>query len=482
LEVRSYASRSVIFAVVVGVVAASFAYTASADPPIGPSPPTTNTVTFTAPNVTDLETGQTISFTVNTSGTAHLIGNLSAHLCLHGLSGYGSSTFGYSGSGAVRCVYQQGIVSGGLANGADYEKTFGPYSGGESTSGSLSWKLGTGSVTWGNATGYGPVTLQDDSNHPVDLVVQVNLVGDDTPTTYFVQPLKFGALTAAGAPTAVKASAGDGAATVSWTKPASTGHSPITGYVVTPYIGTNRQAAHTFNNTATSQTITGLANKSSYTFKVAAKNAIGTGVKSAASSAIIVGAPNAPTGVTAAPGKTTSTTVGPIVVSFGPAPKNGSTITKYTAKCTSSNGGTAKSLTRAGSSSAPITITGATLKKTYTCTVQGFNARGAGKVSAVSEAITVGAPAHPPKPTAVKTGAGRLRVTFTAPASNGAAITSFTAKCASSNGGVTKSLSGPASPISITGLTQFKTYTCTATATNNRGTSAPSPASTAVNA
>ena len=52
---------------------------------------------------------------------------------------------------------------------------------------------------------------------------------------------------------------GNGSATVSWMAPANNG-STITGYVVTPYVGTVAQPARTFNSTATSQTITGLTN------------------------------------------------------------------------------------------------------------------------------------------------------------------------------------------------------------------------------
>jgi hypothetical protein len=48
--------------------------------------------------------------------------------------------------------------------------------------------------------------------------------------------------TAPAAPAAVTATAGDGSAAVSWTAP-SDGGSPITGYTVTPFIGTTAQTA-----------------------------------------------------------------------------------------------------------------------------------------------------------------------------------------------------------------------------------------------
>ena len=61
-------------------------------------------------------------------------------------------------------------------------------------------------------------------------------------------------------------------ATVTWTAPASTGGSPLTGYVVTPFIAGVAQTPVTFTTTATSQMITGLTNGTTYTFKVAATN------------------------------------------------------------------------------------------------------------------------------------------------------------------------------------------------------------------
>ncbi len=93
-----------------------------------------------------------------------------------------------------------------------------------------------------------------------------------------------------GAPAIGAVSAGDSAATVNWTAPASNGGAAITGYVVTPYINGVAQAPQTFSGTATTQTVTGLTPGTSYTFKVAAINAAGTGPASAMSAAVTVNA------------------------------------------------------------------------------------------------------------------------------------------------------------------------------------------------
>lgn len=92
---------------------------------------------------------------------------------------------------------------------------------------------------------------------------------------------------APGAPTGVTASAGDAQAIVGWLAPSSDGYSPVTGYIVTPYKGGVAQPELVFNTPELSQVLTGLENGASYTFTVAAKNAIGTGPASDPSSAVV---------------------------------------------------------------------------------------------------------------------------------------------------------------------------------------------------
>jgi hypothetical protein len=95
------------------------------------------------------------------------------------------------------------------------------------------------------------------------------------------------------APTGVSAVAGNGGATVSWTAP-SNGSSPITSYTVTPYVGSTAQTPRTVTGSppATSATIGGLTNGTTYTFTVTATNAVGTGPASSPSNAVT---PNATT-------------------------------------------------------------------------------------------------------------------------------------------------------------------------------------------
>ena len=118
-------------------------------------------------------------------------------------------------------------------------------------------------------------------------VAAVNTYGTSTASSASSAVVPY---TVPGAPTVTAASAGDSSATLTWTAPSSNGFSPITGYVVTPYVGTVAQTPVTFSGTATTQTVTGLTPGTAYTFRVAAVNAAGTGPASGASAAV---SPNA---------------------------------------------------------------------------------------------------------------------------------------------------------------------------------------------
>ena len=96
---------------------------------------------------------------------------------------------------------------------------------------------------------------------------------------------------APGAPTGVTATGGNASADLSWTAPAYDGGSPITDYQVTPYVGATAGTPVLVGSAATSKTVTGLVNGTTYTFKVAAINTNGTGSQSAASNAVTPQAP-----------------------------------------------------------------------------------------------------------------------------------------------------------------------------------------------
>jgi len=105
-------------------------------------------------------------------------------------------------------------------------------------------------------------------------------------SNYWVDPMfqPNTSATAPGAPIAVTTLAATTSAQVSWTAPSSDGGSPLTGYVITPYIGSTAQSPiRVTNSAATSSTVSGLTDGTAYTFTVAATNGVGTGTASAAS-------------------------------------------------------------------------------------------------------------------------------------------------------------------------------------------------------
>jgi hypothetical protein len=75
----------------------------------------------------------------------------------------------------------------------------------------------------------------------------------------------------------------------------------------------------------------------------------------------------------------------------------------------------------------------------------------------------------------VTAGDGSASVTFVPPDKNGGSpILDYTATCTSSDGGASSSATAAGSPVAVTGLTNGRTYTCTVSARNEAGASAPS--------
>lgn len=84
------------------------------------------------------------------------------------------------------------------------------------------------------------------------------------------------------------ATAGNGQVTLSWTSPTVLSQTPITDYII-QYSSNSGSTWTTFSDgtsTATSGVVTGLTNGTSYVFRVAGVNAIGTGSYSSASSSV----------------------------------------------------------------------------------------------------------------------------------------------------------------------------------------------------
>ncbi len=131
---------------------------------------------------------------------------------------------------------------------------------------------------------------------------------------------------------------------------------------------------------ASSITVTGLENGTSYTFTITATNAVGTGTASINSTPITPASiPNAPTSVLATRGN------GQATISFDAPFNGGSAITYYTV---TSTGGQTATGTASG-----IVVTGLTNGVSYTFTVTATNALG---TSPVSNPTNVIIPANTP--------------------------------------------------------------------------------------
>jgi hypothetical protein len=263
---------------------------------------------------------------------------------------------------------------------------------------------------------------------------------------------------APGAPTVTGASASDGAATVSFNPPASDGGSAVTSYTVTSSPG-----GLTASCSSSPCTVTGLTDGQSYFFTVTAANAMGSSPASAPSPnpVVPIGLPGAPT-VTGVSGDDRGVTL-----TFDPpASDGGLAIDSYTV--TAQPGGeTFTCLT------SPCELTGLTDGQSYTFTIAATTLAGTGSASGESASATpVGAPGAPTI-TGVVPGDGSATVSFDAPASDGGSpIIGYTVT--SNPGGLTATC--PASPCTVTGLSDGVSYSFTAVAENAVGNSIPSAA------
>jgi hypothetical protein len=226
------------------------------------------------------------------------------------------------------------------------------------------------------------------------------------------------------APLSPQAEAGNASMVLHWAAPTNAGGRPIGGYVVTPYVSGAPGTPRVFTTPATTETISGLANGTTYTFDVAATNEVGTGARSVRSAAITIGAPAAPT--VSARGSSTQA-----VVTWSAPVNNGYGVTSYVVSVY--QGGTLLSAkTHTVTCTQPCvparswTVTGLTNGAVYTFKVQAQNSQGTGPPGATTILVsaTPAVPGKPAPPTA-KASPGAVNVSWSAPFAGTATIDEY---------------------------------------------------------
>ena len=236
--------------------------------------------------------------------------------------------------------------------------------------------------------------------------------------------------TAPGAPTGLTATAsGTTAINLSWSAPASTGGSAITGYKIEVSAdgtsGWTDQVANT-SNTATTYAHTGLGGGTTRHYRVSAINANGAGTASNVDSATTgTTVPGAPTGLTATASGTTA-----INLSWSaPGSTGGSAITGYKIEVSANgtSGWTDQVANTNSTATTTYTHTGLGGGTTRHYRVSAINANGAGTASNVDSATTgTTVPGAPTGLTATASGTTAINLSWSAPGSTGgSAITGY---------------------------------------------------------
>ena len=299
------------------------------------------------------------------------------------------------------------------------------------------------------------------------LIDNVNLATGNTPGTATISEV-FDGTGAPASPTSVG---------VAFTVPPNPGGAPITSETAT-CVGLNGGPNGTATGLGSPIFVGGLAAVGAYQCTVTATNMFGTSPASPPFLTFIGGTgecldvPTAPGVLSTGPGNASAT------VSWAPAA--GTCIAGYVV--TPYLGGVAQTSKLVPGKGTTTVVKGLTNGASYTFTVTAENGRAGGPPSAMTAPITAGAPAAISSLHVTKVAKGSLKVTFGVPTGNGAPITSYAAVCTSSNHGAPKGSSGRSGPLTVRGLTPGKTYTCSVSATNKRGTGPASHASAAVKA
>lgn len=189
------------------------------------------------------------------------------------------------------------------------------------------------------------------------------------------------------APTSVSGTAADAQSVVSWT---ATSGQTITNYLVqySSNNGGSWTSVPRSASTTPSMLVTGLINGTSYKFRVAALNSVGTGTFSSLSSEVIPEAvPGQPTGLSGNPGNGQAT-----LTWIAPTDNGGRNITTYKVEYSTNGGNSWTDYPHPNSSSTSLVVTGLNNGTSYIFRVAATNSVGTGTYSSASTTVNLVAP------------------------------------------------------------------------------------------
>ena len=286
-----------------------------------------------------------------------------------------------------------------------------------------------------------------------------------------------------GQPTGLSGTDGNGQAILTWEAPVDNGGRGITTYAV-EYSSNGGSTWVEFthaNSTSTSLNVTGLTNGTSYIFRVAATNSVGTGSFSTSSDAVIPQTlPGQPTGLSGTAGNDQA-----ILSWVAPTDNGGRSITTYKVEYSSNAGNSWAEFTHPNSTSPSVTVTGLTNGTSYIFRVAAINSVGTGSFSSSSAGVIPQTLPGQPTGLSGSAGDGEVALSWLAPADNGGrSITTYTVEY-SSNGGITWTeflhANSTSTSLTVTGLTNGTSYIFRVAATNSVGMGSFSSHSATVN-
>ena len=250
-----------------------------------------------------------------------------------------------------------------------------------------------------------------------------------------------------------------------------------TGGLASSYTATSTSGGYSGSSSTSPVIVSGIPTGTTATFTITATNGYGNALATTASNPITttsvpqaptIGTATATTGIAYGSAPTASLT-------FTSAATGGKAISNYKYSVDDS---TYTALSPEDTTS-PVTIPGLTAGQSYTIKLKAVNANGDSIATSASNSILAATvPQAPTIGTVAVTNSTTVSVPFTAGASGGSTITSYTV---TSSPSIALSTSGTTSPLTVTGTFAGGTeYTFTMTATNAYGTSSSSSSSNSV--